>query len=423
MKVLVVSHNCFSSSQSMGKTLASLFSCFKKEELMQLYFYPTLPNVDICDDFFRITDRDIMTSLLHRKKCGRLIDKCQISTDNTLYENNDDQSKYVQIRNAGQLMRRFRDILWSVGHWKTDFLKEWLREEKPDVVFYALGDASFSQNIAMWIAKFLNIPLVTYVCDEFYFSGKQATFFNRLINFGMLRNLKKTLCSSKYLITICDELGERYKSEFGIPYTTIMTGSSFEAGSLPIVEKKNQISYIGNLGLNRWRSLLDIQTAVDEFNENEHMNIELVYYGSENEHLKGIVKYGGRLDADGVKTTMAMSKAIIHTESFDPKDIARVKYSVSTKIADSLASGTVILAYGPECVSSMKHLIRNGCAVTITNKADLNYVLRQAFSDHALRKINVQNALWTANNYHISNVNSECLYNVLKNMISSDVSK
>ena len=52
MKVLLVSHNCFSKTQNMGKTFASLFSNFKKEELMQLYLYPTIPNIDICDNYF-----------------------------------------------------------------------------------------------------------------------------------------------------------------------------------------------------------------------------------------------------------------------------------------------------------------------------------------------------------------------------------
>ena len=74
MKALIISHNCFSTTQSMGKTFASLFSAFKQDELMQLYLYPTIPNTGMCKELFRITDDDVIHSVFDRKsKCGRII--------------------------------------------------------------------------------------------------------------------------------------------------------------------------------------------------------------------------------------------------------------------------------------------------------------------------------------------------------------
>ena len=88
MKVLIVSHNCFSTTQSMGKTFASLFSEFAADELMQLYLYPTLPNTAQCTNLFRITDREILNSLQHHnQKCGRVIHPDELKSDNALYEN------------------------------------------------------------------------------------------------------------------------------------------------------------------------------------------------------------------------------------------------------------------------------------------------------------------------------------------------
>lgn len=42
MKVLVISHNVFSQSENMGKTLANLFSSFKENEISQLYFHSVM---------------------------------------------------------------------------------------------------------------------------------------------------------------------------------------------------------------------------------------------------------------------------------------------------------------------------------------------------------------------------------------------
>ena len=130
--------------------------------------------------------------------------------------------------------------MWKISAWKNADLKKWLSEGKPDVVFYALADATFSQNIAVWAATYLNIPLVTYICDEYYF------YYKGVLSRGLTSNIAKTLRKSDRLITICDELGERYHKAFGSSYTPIMTGSSFVPGSLEkSTNGSKQLSYIG----------------------------------------------------------------------------------------------------------------------------------------------------------------------------------
>ena len=74
---------------------------------------------------------------------------------------------------------------------------------------------------------------------------------------------------------------------------------------------------------------------------------------------------------------------MIHTESFDPVIRERVRYSLSTKIADSLASGTCMLAYGPAEAASMDYLIRNKAAFTATSPEELRAVLPRLFTDDA----------------------------------------
>ena len=40
--------------------MASLFSEFKKEELCQLYIYPTIPDIEYCNSYYRITDIGVL---------------------------------------------------------------------------------------------------------------------------------------------------------------------------------------------------------------------------------------------------------------------------------------------------------------------------------------------------------------------------
>ena len=330
MKVLIVSHNCFSSSQSMGKTLASFFSEFPKTDLMQLYLYPSIPNIDICGDYFRITDRDILSSLITRRNSGCRIKQSEITADNTLFTNVNEQKRYSKINRGHFLVRRARDLLWSIGTWKNKELMQWLQEGKPDVVFYALGDATFSQKIAVWISDFLQIPLVTYVCDEYYVSGKRSTMWHRIFNHSMIKGIERTVKKSKRIVTICDDLGELYQELFDTEYTTVMTGSSFNVGEIQQKADATQLSFIGNLSLNRWKSLLDIADALQYANCINGTQYKLYYYGAENENVQGRAIYGGRLNFEQIKDVMSKSKMLIHTESFEPEYEERIKYSIST---------------------------------------------------------------------------------------------
>ena len=417
MKVLIISHNCFSATQSMGKTLASFFGGFDNSEVMQLYLYPSLPNIKKYDNYFRITDKDVLKSIFKRKKCGRKILPEEIKESNELFESSDQAQTYGDINRKSDLVRRARDFVWSIGCWKTRELIEWLEQGKPDVVFYALGDAVFSQNIAMWAADYLDIPLVTYVCDEFYFTFKNGSLKNKLINGILIKNIAKIQRKAKLSATICESLGEVYKKEFGTPYITVMTGSSFEAQKSKAYLNSKEISYIGNLGLERWLALGDIQDTVTELNGELGTDYKLVYYGNKCNELEGKVEYGGRLSSDEVKQKMLQSFLLVHTETFNKEYTERLRYSVSTKIADSLASGTPLLAYCPEELASAQHLIKNNCAVCITRKDLLKPMLGKIFAEPESLENICENAYNTSVKCHNAGVSSQELKDKLGDLV------
>lgn len=425
MKVLIISHNCFSSTQNMGKTLSSLFSQFDKSELMQLYLYPSLPNVDICNNYFRVTDNDVIKSFFFRWKCGRTINPSEIKEENSLFSNQIESKQYETINRNSLIVRRLRDFVWCLGNWKTIELKNWLRSNNPDVVFYALGDALFSQKIAIWAANYLNIPLVTYVCDEFCFSTQNARGVRKWLSSLVVKGIKKVLNKSAICISICDELGELYKQVFNIPFITIMTGSSIDRGVIESSKDSKEISYIGNVALNRWKSLIDISMAINDINKKLNSNYELTYYGNECNELKHVegIRYGGRLDANQVYKKIASSCLLIHTETFEEDYRDRLRYSVSTKIADCLASGTPLLAYGPGDIASMQHLARNKCAFVVTDTSSLSDVLIDALTNQSKREEITKNAICTATARHNMLAGSEKLKTSLKDVIISQDQK
>lgn len=64
-RVLVVSHNVFSSSGNMGKTMMHMLAGIPPDNLAQLYFHQEIPTRRCCLHYFRMTDSNILHAHNH----------------------------------------------------------------------------------------------------------------------------------------------------------------------------------------------------------------------------------------------------------------------------------------------------------------------------------------------------------------------
>ena len=70
-----------------------------------------------------------------------------------------------------------------------------------------------------------------------------------------------------------------------------------------------------------------------------------------------------------------------------------LKHAFSTKIADSLASGTCLFVYAPENIALSSYLKENGVACVVSDKENLEKELRNIISDSGLRERYVTRAI------------------------------
>ena len=423
MKVLIISHNVISTTNNMGKTLYSLFSEFQKEELCQLYIYPTIPDIDFCDSYYRVTDKDILKSYFKFCVKGRKINKTEIDPErHSMFENPDDEAKYRNRKNKTALRMILRDLLWCFARWYNKSLKNWVKTQKPTCIFVAPGDAKFIYNMALKISKDFNIPIVTYVCDEYYFVKKPDDVLGKIRVASLKKKIKQLMSKTSRIITISKSLKELYSKEFSLPATVIMTGTSYPLQEFPQIKDIPQsITYMGNIRCNRFKSLIEIGNALKEINEQNNTCFSLnIYTAEKDESILNLfrdidtIKLCGYVSGAEFDRVLHSADILLHTESFDEESVDSVKNSVSTKIADSLASGICLFAYGPSQVASMRHLIDNGCAIAATSGDTLKETLEKAFCDAELRKRVCQNAIKTANEFHNSEQNSKTLYSLLE---------
>ena len=154
MKVLILSHNPITTYQNMGKTLLSLFSSFEKSELCQLYIYPTIPDIDKCSSYYRITDRDIFMSYVNMGRVkSRVINSDEININrHSLYETKDDEL-FLKKNKKSTFTLFCRDIMWFFSNWYNSNLRDWLNNEKPTCIYLVPGRSKFIYKVALKISR------------------------------------------------------------------------------------------------------------------------------------------------------------------------------------------------------------------------------------------------------------------------------
>lgn len=427
-KVLVISHNCFSTFQSMGKTLKGLFGAFDKKDLCQLYLYPSYPNIDVCNSYFRITDTEVFKSVFTRQECGNVIDKKEIKKENLLLDDEKQVKTYSICKKRKPYMMLGRDLIWKIGNWKSEELLKWVINENPDVIFYASGDSCFSYNITKYLSQKLDIPIVTYFCDDYYtidkFSLSPLYWTNKIL---IRKWIKKIIKNSKDLIYISEEFEQYYFLLTGRHGKTIMTPYSKKIEK--IKKEKTEllvISYIGNVSLNRWKTLISLGEALKKYNSGNDNKIILNIYSriTDREMIDKLsdgksMFHKGYLSTDEVRNTMEKTDFLLHVESFNKADVRRVRFSISTKIADCLASNRPLIAIGPDNIASIKYLKENNAAYVVTDINKIDETLRQLSNSVGMNEDYSKHALKLAEEQHNSYKNGEMLRMVLQNVVEN----
>ena len=421
MKVLLISHNPITTYNNMGKTFLSLFSAFKPEELCQFYLYPTVPDTKCCGSYYRFTDHDALHSLTYRNVVGGEITPNLKSHDG--FTNEKEERTYRSASSHTELARLVRDMIWSISNWDNSCLNAWLDCQFPDIIFVAPGSQELLYDIAITISKERRLPIVAYICDDFYFLKDNSRTFSAFRRKRIRRRIEELMHKAALVITICPELAERYSKTFGVNATDLMTCPISQIDSNNPTSKKqspSNLTYMGNLSYGRGRSILEIGQALESINSTDSKYSFDVYTGNEYpemlEQLSSCpaIRLHGFVTGDAYKDAFNSAGVFTHVESFEEENRERVRYSISTKIIECLASGKPLLAYGPEDVASMAYLRKNKCAILAQSQEELTATVKNVLTQEQIRKSVVENALQTSKH---EAKNSQRLHELLETVL------
>ena len=307
--------------------------------------------------------------------------------------------------------------------WGYKAFAQWVEDFDPQVVLLQAGDCGFMYKMARKLAKKHKVPLVIYNSEGYYF--KKFDYFratglaHRLYPVfyrQFCRQFRKTMKMTSQTIYICQPLQQDYDRDFSTPSQTVYTATAVTAA-----EKRPHggfvVSYLGNLGVGRHEPLIEIAEALQEISPELHLDVygkapnEQVQQALENCPgicLKGFVPY------EQVVEVMQQSDLLVHGESQDPFYREDLKYGFSTKLADSLASGTCFLLYAAPELACARYLKDQQAAYVVGCEQELKETLRLLVSDPAARSRYLDRAVEVVQANHTTDICTRAFQDILR---------
>ncbi len=416
-RVLIISNNCLSKSDSNGRTLGNFVSLWPRDSIAQFCIHDKDKDWDICSNFYAISDMQAVKAFLLGKKIdGRKT----FSAEETVKKNSTDGQRTVSRTPASMLLR---NAAWASLRWKNEIFNTWVNDFKPEVVILQAGDLPAFYDIAVRIAMERKISLVIYNSEEYYFKdycyfGEDASFkwLYPMFHNKLKKSVRNALNYASGSIYISDYIKELYDNEFGKRSITLMTSATEDVCTDASTDENGAtqaIIYGGNLGIGRHKALIDIGNALQKIDP----TLKIDVYGKcddpeiaqELNSCSGI-NYAGMIPYGELQKRTKAARLLVHVESMKPYYVRDTKYGFSTKIADSLASGVPFFVYASSELTSVQYLSENKCAIIATDEKQLVDKLKCALFDEQARSLCITNARQITTTNHSQEKNKKRFY-------------
>ena len=381
-KVLVVAINAWR-EDATSHTLMNIFSCWDPSRLVMVYTRADLPNTKVCSRFFQISENDVLKSVFKPwKETGREVFNTPTVSDSGVEE---EHKRYAKARKKhSYFISICREMVWTLGQWKSNALKNFVKEVDPDVIFVPIYPTAYMGKIQRYIKKFTGKPIVCYLADDNYSYDACKGFWSRVHRFMLRKQVKYLATHCKEMFVIVEKEKEETDRVFGTNSVILTKGIDFSNLTYQS-HKTNQplkFVYTGNLIIGRDKTLALIADILNKLNEcGTKATLEIYSPDTVDEATmsrlnNGCSKHCGFIPREKVGGVQQNADVVIFAEALEGKDSKAARLSFSTKITDYLSNGKCILAVGKEDIAPIDYFVRNDSAIVATDAKALEERLK-----------------------------------------------
>lgn len=394
-KILIIGRNNWDDRVGTSSTASNIFQNFNPDDLAYMYIESELPHTKYCQTFFQISEFSLIKRITNpRVITGRkIVQTKQLSDVETVNRYNQSEQKGLSFvrRNRSIIFTLAREVLWSLGGWKSKELKTFLAESDFDSVFLFGSPLPLMNRLQRYVLKQSGKKGTIFLMDEMYsYDNCGLNPLNYLNKFLLRRSVKQMMQECSDVFVISPKMKEEYDKIFGINAKILTKGVDFSTVKFEPKQVGNPIKliYSGQIIYGRYQSLIDVANSLREINKNG-IKAQLFTYTTntvseeirrelEIENCSFIMPPVPFNEVDGV---LKSADILLFVESMLPeyKYIARVSFS--TKIVDYLASSRAILAIGPNDIAPIEYLKAENAAIVASNKEQIIQALQMVVNN------------------------------------------
>lgn len=410
-KILILSNECLSLNSSNGRTMLKLLQGFEKESLAQFFIHGT-PDMDICSNYFQVSDRDALNAFLLKKNTDKMESQSEKESGPKI------------VRNCKNLL--LRDIVWMSMKWWNKSFDKFLDDFSPDVAILQAGDAPFMFAIARKISKQKQIPIIMYNSEHYvlkkrlYSGVKKNDFWHWLYRHRLKRQYHRFMGKVSYCVYSMKELETAYQQAY--PHfgrsTSIYVSSDVEPVDMVQKNDKFTLLYCGNLGVGRSEAIADVAETLSQIDSETKFVIYGRFPSQEMQQTicqYPVVDFRGFVSYEEITGAMQKSDMILHCENNDR--LQNLQYAFSTKIADCLSCGVPFLVYASKQFPFVKYLEENHAAHIAGDRIELKHILQNCIESKEYSVKYIKNGLNLAKKNHNTSDNSMLFKSIIDSII------
>lgn len=416
-RVLIISSLPFDES-AISRGLYTYFGKFSESDLFQIITTPNSVVPKNVSDYFLLSEKNLL-SKAGKEKCGKQEQRGKLaSVIKALYK----IRQRIKSGETSPLFTLVREAIWSKKRIQRTGVIKWAKSTNPNVLFIHNSDSMFPSKLARIISRELNIPIVLEISDDYYFNSRLSfSPFYYLYRYLYRQNFRKFVKEASKFIFISEKMKLAYERQFQIKGVSVfISAKNYEqmnyrnGGSRLVV-------YAGNVDQDRWKSIIVFANVLREIDPDYRV---MVFSGTKNKKVVGAfdkiqnIEFRGFVQHKYLLTILESASLILITEGFKNKYIRNVRYSLSTKVADSMASGVPIICFAPKDSGVSTFFEAYPSAFLANNEEELKSILIMAVHDENLRLKKVQIAKAMLDGKFSFSYNSLLSYETIKSAVA-----
>jgi glycosyltransferase involved in cell wall biosynthesis len=402
-KVLIIGH--FPNEKDGGGiTLSNLFRGWPKDRLAvasNIYLKNEI-EPSVCEIYYQLgyhgKQHPFPLNILHPKiQCGIILVNKSIKDNKKNY-------KVRKIINFNKVHTFIDSFLKFCGVFNffykleiTNEFRQWLNDYSPDVIYSQLSTLELIRFVNK-VQLATNKPLVIHIMDDWPSKITQPGLFSSYWKRRIDKEFRNLLYKSSALMSICEAMSEEYKERYHkdfVPFHNPIEINNW----LPFArtqwkaEEKFTILYAGRVGRGMKNSIVEMGIVVNELHQSG-INVVFEIQSPDYDKLANLleandcIKFVNPIDYSELPKKFSSVDLLFLPEDFDTDSVEFLKFSIQTKVAEYMISGTPILVFADKKTALAKYALQDNWALVVTEnkRSALTKALNELINNQDLRR-------------------------------------